>query len=75
MPDNKRIKRPLDSKRIDIHDPDEVTYWCRSLDCTPSELEEAVKAVGTSVRKVRQWLEMNVDYRSRRTRVPSTYGS
>lgn len=56
MPDNKKIKRPLDSKRIDIHDPGEVDYWCSTLGCTPNELAEAVDVVGTSVSKVRKWL-------------------
>ena len=58
MPDNKKIKRPLDSKRIDINDPGEVTYWCGKFGCTPSELEEAVEIVGTWVSDVRQWLEV-----------------
>lgn len=56
MPDNKKIKRPLDSKRIDIRDPGEVDYWCGAFRCTSSELEEAVKVVGTSASKVRKWL-------------------
>ena len=56
MPDNKKIKRPLDSKRIDIHDPGEVDYWCGALGCTKRELKAAVKAVGTSASKVRKWL-------------------
>ena len=60
MPDNKEIKRPLDSKRIDIHDPGEVAYWCGALKCKKSELRAAVKAVGTSASKVRQWLKENV---------------
>ena len=56
MPDNKKIKRPLDSKRIDIHDPGEVAYWCGAFRCTSSELEEAVEVVGTSASKVCKWL-------------------
>ena len=59
MPDNKEVKRPLDSKRIDINDPGEVAYWCRALKCKKkSELEAAVKAVGTSASKVRRWLRL-----------------
>jgi len=57
MSDNKNIKRPLDNKRIDINDPQEVRNWCKSLGCTESELKKAVNAVGTSAAKVREHLE------------------
>ena len=56
MPDDKGIRHPHDRKRIDINDPSEVKNWCRDLGCTKSELKAAVKAVGTSASKVRQWL-------------------
>ena len=57
MPDDKEIRHPHDSKRIDIKDPSEVRNWCRSLGCTKSELKAAVKAVGTSASKVREYLQ------------------
>lgn len=56
MPDNKKITHPLDAKRIDINDPKEVENWCRALGCTEEELKEAVEAVGTSAKKVREYL-------------------
>ncbi|MDP2789420.1 MAG: DUF3606 domain-containing protein [bacterium] len=56
MPDDKNIKRPLDNKRIDINDPQEVRNWCKSLGCTEAELKQAVNAVGTSAEKVREYL-------------------
>ncbi|MDR1184458.1 MAG: DUF3606 domain-containing protein [Coriobacteriales bacterium] len=56
MPDNKNITHPFDAKRIDINDPAEVRNWCKSLNCTESELKAAVKAVGTSGAAVRKHL-------------------
>ncbi len=59
MPDNKKIRQPLDNKRIDINDPKEVHNWCNSLDCSEVELKEAVKSVGTSAEKVREYLKQH----------------
>jgi hypothetical protein len=56
MPDNKKITHPLDAKRIDINDPDEVRNWCKSLGCTAQQLKDAVKKVGTSGAAVRKYL-------------------
>lgn len=57
MPDNKKIRQPLDNKRIDINDSNEVRNWCNSLGCTEGELKRAVKAAGTSAEKVREYLK------------------
>jgi hypothetical protein len=57
MPDDKKIRQPLDNKRIDINDPQEVRNWCKSLGCTEAELKRAVNAVGTSAKKVREYLK------------------
>jgi hypothetical protein len=54
--DDKTKTHPLDNKRIDVHDANEVRNWTRSLGCTESELKNAVKAVGTSGAKVRVYL-------------------
>ncbi|WP_019552684.1 DUF3606 domain-containing protein [Propionispira raffinosivorans] len=56
MPDDKTKKRPLDSSRINIHEPYEVNYWCDVLGCNKAKLEEAVKAVKTSVADVKKYL-------------------
>jgi len=56
MSDNKKITHPLDAKRIDINDPNEVRNWCKSFSCTESQLKTAVKAVGTSGSAVRKQL-------------------
>lgn len=56
MPDNKKIRVPLDKKRIDINDPAEVNNWCKALGCTKMELITAVNSVGDSSQKVRDYL-------------------
>lgn len=56
MSDNLNIRRPLDSSRINIHESWEVNWWCRELGCTTSQLEGAVRAVGTSAAAVRRYL-------------------
>jgi len=56
MPDSKEIRRPLDNKRVDINDPQEVRNWCNALGCTENELGQAVQAVGTSAEAVKDYL-------------------
>jgi hypothetical protein len=53
MSDDKSQRGAPDNKRIDIHDPDEVRHWSKSLGVTPEQLKEAVARVGTSAEKVR----------------------
>ena len=38
-------------------EPYEVRDWCKSLGCGKEELERAVKAVGHSAEKVREYLK------------------
>ncbi|AWM92498.1 hypothetical protein DJ564_17580 [Pseudomonas sp. 31-12] len=47
MSDNKNITSPLDTRRIDVNDPNEVRNWCKSIGCTELQLLRAVRAVGT----------------------------
>jgi hypothetical protein len=56
MSDNKANRGAPDRDRIDIHDPDEVRNWTKSLGVTKEELEEAVRAAGTQADKVREHL-------------------
>jgi len=35
----------------------EVRDWCKAFGCTKEELHDAVKAVGTSAQKVREYLQ------------------
>jgi hypothetical protein len=46
-----------DRKLIAMTEPYEVRDWCKSLGCTKAELERAVKAVGPSTDKVREYLK------------------
>lgn len=49
-------KTALDRKLISLEEDYEVRDWTQSLGCTPGELREAVKAVGNSAKKVREYL-------------------
>lgn len=46
----------LDRKLISLEEDYEVRDWTKSLNCTPAQLREAVKAVGNSADKVREYL-------------------
>lgn len=46
----------LDRKLISLKEDYEVRDWCKSLGCTPEQLNAAVKAVGPSADAVRQHL-------------------
>ncbi len=56
MPDNKNIRHPHDGKRIDVNDPSEVAYWCKSLGVSKEELKATVEAVGDSAKAVKEYL-------------------
>ena len=49
-------KTGQDRKLISLQQDYEVRDWCKSLGCTESELRAAVKAVGNSADKVREFL-------------------
>jgi hypothetical protein len=57
MSDDKSRRGSPDNKRIDVHDPNEVRHWTKSLDVTAEQLKEAVARVGTSAAKVREALK------------------
>jgi Protein of unknown function (DUF3606) len=57
MSDDKSQRGSPDNKRIDIHDPNEVRHWTKSLGVTAEQLKEAVTRVGTSAQKVRDSLK------------------
>lgn len=56
MSDSKTNRGSPDRDRIDIHDPDEVRNWTKSLGVTKEELQQAVQAVGDRAEKVREHL-------------------
>jgi hypothetical protein len=49
-----RINR--ESEPISLQQGYEVRHWCKVLGCTEDELRAAVKAVGTSAERVREFL-------------------
>jgi hypothetical protein len=55
MTDNTK-QTGLDRKLISLEEDYEVRDWTKSLGCTAAELREAVKAVGNSAEKVREYL-------------------
>jgi len=57
MSDNKGNRGSPDRDRIDIHDPDEVRNWTKSLGISKEELERAVREAGSDrADKVREHL-------------------
>jgi hypothetical protein len=46
-----------DLRQIELARSYEVRDWCKAFGCTKEELHDAVKAVGTSAQKVREYLE------------------
>lgn len=62
MADNKGIIGHPDRDLINLNEPYEVRDWCKSLNCTESELRNAVAAVGSSATKVRAHLRAKRGY-------------
>jgi len=56
MPEDKSKFVPADPQRINVKEDYEFRYWLKELGCTPNDLRDAVKAVGTSVDAVKQHL-------------------
>ena len=54
--DNLQIKEPVDGRKINLHEPYEVNYWCKKFNCTVAKLQEAVHAVGVSTARVKEYL-------------------
>jgi hypothetical protein len=46
-----------DLRKIELSRNYEVRDWCKTFGCTKEELHDAVKAVGPSVQKVREYLK------------------
>ncbi len=60
MPDHPENLAP-DRQLINIHQPDEVGAWSRSLGCSEEALHAAVQAVGHSAQAVRSYLSHRGD--------------
>ncbi len=57
MSDDKTNRGPADRSRINIHEPYEVTYWCKEFGVSPDKLKELVGQLGVSVIAIRQALQ------------------
>jgi hypothetical protein len=57
MPDDPGIKGSQDRKRINVHEQHEMTYWTKALNVSADALRNAVKEVGTSAKKVKDFFE------------------
>ena len=57
MADDKTKIGPADSSRINTSESYEVAYWTEALGVSKGRLIEAVEAVGTSAKAVREYLE------------------
>ncbi len=57
MPDDKSKIRPQDASKVNVHEPYEVRYWTNKFNCTPTQLETAVKTVGVGARAVEAHLK------------------
>ncbi len=59
MANNDNAVQTAPGRRIALEQPYEVRDWCKALRCTKEELHDAVKAVGPSPDKVREYLKRN----------------
>ena len=57
MPDSKKQTGSPDSKRINVNEDHELSYWTKELGVTKNKLMEIVGRVGTSVEAVRKELK------------------
>lgn len=57
MSDNLTLKNPEDSKKINISQDWEISYWTKKLDVTDEEIRAAVGAVGPLVADVKKFLQ------------------
>lgn len=46
-----------DPREIDVDNPVERAYWIKALDTSEVELKTAIRAVGTSAQKVKDFLK------------------
>jgi hypothetical protein len=56
MSDDLKRTNPEDPTKINLKQPWEVNYWCSKFGISKKVLEDAVKAVGISVKEVEKWL-------------------
>jgi methyl-accepting chemotaxis protein len=57
MPDNLNLRRPQDSRRINVNQNYELNPWAKYFGVSEDELRRTVKTVGTSVDAVTNWFQ------------------
>lgn len=57
MSDDKTNRGAQDRSRINTSEDYEMQYWTKALGVNAEQLKEAVKAVGSSADKVREYLK------------------
>jgi Protein of unknown function (DUF3606) len=57
MADDKTKKGPADASKVNVHEDYEVQYWRTKFGCTPQQLKDAVKKVGTVAAAVEKELK------------------
>lgn len=56
MSDDLSKRGPQDASKVNVHESWEREYWSKKFGVTAEQLEAAVKAVGTSAKKVEEHL-------------------
>jgi hypothetical protein len=56
MPAGNSKSHPPDTDKINIGTPADIRIWCIILRCNEQQLRDAVKAVGTSFARIREYL-------------------
>ena len=56
MADNLNKRGASDRARVNLNEKHEVAYWTNGFGCSEARLREVVKAVGTRVDDVREYL-------------------
>ena len=57
MADNPNLRGQGDRQRIDVNQAHELRYWTKELNCTETELRDAVRMVGVMVDRVKAHLQ------------------
>jgi hypothetical protein len=57
--DNKNMKGPQDSSRINVNEDYELQYWSKKFNVSADRLREVVRQVGVSANAVEQHLKGN----------------
>ena len=57
MSDDTTKELPQDPAKVNVNDPEELSYWCRKFGCIPSNLFAAVYFAGDSPEAVEKYIK------------------